>query len=126
MNNDLVNFMDNKNNAKRDTEFETKSDNSKSGAFIYNVRDNGDGVYFDVKIGGDNRSVVTNLFIPAKYFCQEIEVYARKKNLIIISKSKLVEYILVYPGAVISLILIVLTFLKYLPIIREFFNVSGL
>lgn len=123
MNRDLVKFMDTENNTKRTNEFKSNDINLKDIA-IYNIRKNDNGLYFNLKISGDNEKNITDLFIPSKFY-QQTAPYIQRRGLIVISKAKLVEYFLIYPAAVGSLVLIISTFFRYLPTIRSLFNITG-
>lgn len=123
MNRDLVKFMDTENNTKRVNEFKSGEINLKDVA-IYNIRKNDNGLYFNLKINGDNEKNIADLFIPSKFY-QQTTPYIQRRGLIVISKAKLVEYFLIYPAAVGSLILIISTFFRYLPTIRSLFNITG-
>ncbi|HSQ97373.1 MAG TPA: hypothetical protein VLL98_01495 [Rickettsiales bacterium] len=122
MNKDLVKFMDTENNTKRTNDSKLDEINLRDTS-LYNIRKNDEGLYFNLKISGIIDKNITNLFIPSRFY-EQINSNQRS-NLIIISKAKLVEYFLVYPGAVASLVLIISTFFRYLPTIRNFFNISG-
>jgi len=115
--------MDNENSIKRTNELKTNEINAKD-VNIYNIRKNDNGLYFDIKIPGDNGKNIADLFIPSKFY-QQIESYYTRRGLIVISKAKLVEYFLVYPGALASLVLIISTFFRYLPILKNLFNIVG-
>ena len=124
MNRELVNFMNTENNLKRTNNFKNNSEINSKNTSIYNIRRNENGLYFNLKIVGENEKNISDLFIPAKFYQQNI-VSSKQKDLIIISKSKLVEYFLIYPSAIASLILIISTFFKYLPTLKNLFNMSG-
>lgn len=123
MNRDLVKFMDAENNTKRESEFRSNEINLKDVA-IYNIRKNDNGLYFNLKISGNEEKNIADLFIPSKFY-QQMAPYIQRRGLIVISKAKLVEYILIYPAAVGSLILIISTFFRFLPTIRSVFNITG-
>ena len=96
MNRELVNFMNTENNLKRTNNFKNNSEINSKNTSIYNIRRNENGLYFNLKIVGENEKNISDLFIPAKFYQQNI-VSSKQKDLIIISKSKLVEYFLIYP-----------------------------
>ena len=98
MNRDLVNFMNTENNLKRGNSFNSNEINLKNVA-IYNIRKNENGLYFNIKISGDYEKNISDLFIPVKYYQNE-NSYIKRHGLIVINKSKLVEYCLIYPAAV--------------------------
>lgn len=123
MNRDLVNFMNTENNLKRGNSFNSNEINLKNVA-IYNIRKNDNGLYFNIKISGDYEKNISDLFIPVKYYQNESS-YIKRHGLIIINKSKLVEYCLIYPSAVASLVLIITTFFRYLPTIKDIFGILG-
>ena len=123
MNRDLVKFMDAENSVKRAHEFRPNEVNLKDVA-IYNIRKNDNGLYFNLKISGDNEKNIADLFIPSKFY-QQTAPYIQRRGLIVLSKAKLVEYFLIYPAAVGSLALIISTFFRYLPTIRSLFNITG-
>lgn len=121
-NKDLVKFMDTENSEKVASELKLNNVNLRDTS-IYNIRNNNEGLFFNLKINGTINKNINNLFIPSRFYDQIAP--NQRKNLIIISKSKLVEYFLVYPGAILSLVVIISTFFRYLPTIRSFFNISG-
>ncbi len=123
MNRDLVKFMDTENSMKRAGDLRTNEVNLKDVA-IYNIRKNDNGLYFNLKIIGTDEKNITDLFIPSKFY-QQAAPYIQKRGLIVISKAKLVEYFLIYPAAVGSLVLIISTFFRYLPTIKSLFNITG-
>ena len=123
MNRDLVNFMNTENNLKRGNSFNSNEINLKNVA-IYNIRKNDNGLYFNIKISGDYEKNISDLFIPVKYYQNESS-YIKRHGLIVINKSKLVEYCVIYPAAVASLVLIITTFFRYLPTIKDIFGILG-
>ena len=121
MNRDLVNFMNTENNLKRGNSLNSNEINLKNVA-IYNIRKNKNGLYFN--ISGDYEKNISDLFIPVKYYQNE-NSYIKRHGLIVINKSKLTEYCLIYPAAIASLVLIITTFFRYLPTIKDIFGILG-
>ena len=123
MNRDLVNFMNTENNLKRGNSLNSNEINLKNVA-IYNIRKNENGLYFNIKISGDYEKNISDLFITVKYYQNE-NSYIKRHGLIVINKSKLTEYCLIYPAAIASLVLIITTFFRYLPTIKDIFGILG-
>jgi len=119
MNRELVNFMATESTPKRESE-NFREINLKD-TYIYNIRRTDNGLYFNIKITGDYEKNISDLFIPAKFY-QQNYVEAPRKGNIVISKSKLVEYFLIYPGAILSLALIITTIFRYLPVLERLFT----
>lgn len=124
MNRDLVKFMKTENDLNRERSFKPNEINLKNTA-IYNIRKNDNGLYFDLKINGVDAKNITDLFIPAKFYQQTISE-TQSRGMLVINKAKLAEYFLIYPAAIGSLVLIISTFFRYLPTIRNLFNLTGL
>lgn len=104
MKRDLVNFMSSK-VINKNTD-QSRLVNTKD-ATIYNIRKNENGLYFDLKTTGDYEVSFHDLFIPSKFYqTQNINL---NKNLIIINKKSILEYFLLYPAAIISVVFIIKT-----------------
>lgn len=119
MNRELVNFMATESAPRKESE-NFREINLKNTS-IYNIRKNDNGLYFNIKITGDYEKNISDLFIPSKFYQQNF-IQQRRRGLIIISKAKIVEYFLIYPGAILSLGVIIATIFKYLPELEKLFN----
>lgn len=115
---DLVNFMDTANTQKNVNFGEINPKDTT----VYNIRKTDNGLYFNIKIPGDFNTTkdIKDLFIPVRFYQKVVEPSTRQN--IIINKAKLVEYFLLYPGAIISLGIIFAAIFKYLPVLERFFN----
>lgn len=91
---------------------------------IFNIRKNATGLYFDIKINGDQEKEIDNLCIPSKFYKTNKE--NNNNNKMIVNKYTIFEYFILYPSAVVSLAIIFAAIFKYVPIIQRFFDFSML
>lgn len=118
---DLVNYMGNLNSQKENV---SKDINPKD-TTIYNIRKTDNGLYFNIKITKEPERDIKDLFIPSRfYFKPPAEEVGSHK--IVVDKRDIVEYFLLYPGAIISLIIISAAILKLFPQLQNFFNFSSI
>ena len=90
---------------------------------IFNIRRNENGLYFNIKIYGEEEKEVNNLFIPARFY-KNNQRATQANDKIVINKSKIFNIIFIYPAAILSLAVIFATIFKYLPILQRFFDFS--
>lgn len=117
---ELTNFMAEANTKKEilnDREINLKD------VSIFNIRRNENGLYFNIKIYGEEEKEVNNLFIPARFYKNNPRA-TQANDKIVINKSKIFNIIFIYPAAILSLAVIFATIFKYLPVLQRFFNFS--
>ena len=90
---------------------------------IFNIRRNENGLYFNIKIYGEEEKEVNNLNIPERFYKNNPRA-TKENNKIVINKSKIFNIIFIYPAAILSLAVIFATIFKYLPILQRFFDFS--
>lgn len=119
-NRELTNFMAEA-NLKKETissrEVELKD------VSIFNIRRNENGLYFNIKIYGQDGKEINNLFIPSRFYKNNLKT-TQPNDKIVINKNKIFVYLFIYPAAILSLAIIFATIFKYLPILQRFFDFS--
>lgn len=88
---------------------------------IINLKSTKEGFVFDTR-DHDGR-IIKDIFFSKASFNEINKLVHRKQDLINKQKrQKIIEFAIVYPGAIISLIYIIHTFVTYLPLLKSFFS----
>jgi hypothetical protein len=88
---------------------------------IFNIRNNQKGLYFDLRIHGqDKDKIIKNLLIPKQVLIDETYSFNKEKK----EKQILIfKYVLIYLAAVMSLIVIIDGIMKILPILKNLLGI---
>lgn len=88
---------------------------------IINLKSTKEGFTFDGRT--NDGSLVKDIFLSRDSFGEISKLVKRRQDLIKKQKrQKIIEFAIIYPGAVISLVYIIHTFMTYLPLLRGFFS----
>lgn len=91
---------------------------------IFDIKRHPDGLLFDLRIfSGDKVKVIKNLFIPNKFYSLQIE--RAKEEVVRINnlRKKVLVYGVIYPAAVLSIMLIIHGLVRIWPIIHNLFKI---
>lgn len=88
---------------------------------VFNIRKNQKGLYFDIRLYGNENKTIKNLLIPKQFYAKEDhEIKIRLAR----DKFLLFKHVLVYCAAVLSILVIIDGLMRVVPYIRNFFSIN--